>query len=89
MRTWKSRRVDGLKTVKQIRCDKMEHIIEYKDEDGFWQTEQVEAVSWNQALQKAPREVKESESWKISMKTELINKEEAVHSGVIDDVLPE
>ena len=67
----------------------MEHLIEYKDEDGFWQTEQVEAESWTQALEKAPREVKESESWKVSLKTELINKEEAVHSGIIDELYPE
>lgn len=67
----------------------MEHVIEYKTDDGFWETYDAEAMNWNQALRQAPQKVKEADDWRVYIKTELIRKEQAVHSGVIDDIIPE
>lgn len=67
----------------------MEHIIEYKGNGGRWQMINVTAPNWRQALEDAPEDVRESDNWVISLKTELVSKEEVVHSGEADEIIPE
>lgn len=67
----------------------MEHLVQYEDGDGYWQSVIIEAPNWNQVLQKVPDEVRESDEWRICLVSELMTKEEAIHSGLIDDVVPE
>jgi len=73
----------------QTDCKQMEHVIEFKTDEGFWEKYEVEAPNWNQALQKAPERVRDADDWRIYIRTELISKNDALHTGVIDEVLPE
>jgi hypothetical protein len=67
----------------------MEHIIEYRNDGEEWECETVEASSWNEAVELAPEEAIRADEWKVLVKSELINKEEAIHTGVLDKILPE